>query len=92
MREAVGLRRRRGLLEIFEAVLKALEDGPAPKTRVANASNLNLRRAEGHLRAMAELGLIEEAQEGGRRLLRMTERGRALLEDLERLRARLRPS
>jgi predicted transcriptional regulator len=80
------------LLEIFEAILKALEDGPATKTRVANASNLNLRRAEGHLRAMAELGLIEEVQEGGRKLFKMTEKGRAFLEDLERLRARLRAS
>jgi predicted transcriptional regulator len=69
-----------------------LEDGPAPKTRVANASNLNLRRAEGHLNVMAELGLIEEAREGGRRLFRMTSKGRAFLEDLERLRARLQVS
>ena len=85
---------RRGLLDIMASILRAAKDeGPITKTRAVYAANLNFSRAERYLNMMVELGLMEEVDRGGgRRAFKATEKGKAFLEDLGRLKARPSPS
>ncbi len=79
-----GIRRTR--YDIYADILRiVLVYGYCPLTRAARSTNMPVDRAKTAIDHLLEYGLLEEDEEEGRRVFRLTTRGHEYLEIYQRL-------
>jgi len=83
---------RRSKLQIFEDVLRVIDDGEYKPTRIMYRSNLSWNPLNRILNSMINLGLVEEKDEKGRKYFFITQKGKEFLGLMDRLKRMLAPA
>jgi len=83
---------RRSKLQIFEDVLRVIDNGEYKPTRIMYKSNLSWNPLNKILNSMVNLGLIEEKNVKGRKHFFITQKGKEFLEIMDRLKRMLVPA
>jgi len=83
---------RRSKLQIFEDVLRAIDNGEYKPTRIMYKSNLSWNPLNKILNSMINLGLVEEKDVEGHKYFFITQKGKEFLELMDRLKRMLVPA